>query len=130
MIRLYGNVIFWKTQKQNIVTKSSTHAEYVALSSAVSELIFIKGILQTFNLVPDQIQIYEDNISAIEIVKHGNFTKNSEHIEVHYHFVHENYQNGVININYVNSEDNIAHIFTKALGKNKFVEFRKKLKLI
>lgn len=38
IVRLFGNVIFWKSRKQGSVTKSSTSAEYVALSEAVSEI--------------------------------------------------------------------------------------------
>ena len=37
-IKLYGNVIYWKSRKQGSVTKSSSAAEYVALSEAVSEI--------------------------------------------------------------------------------------------
>lgn len=42
IINFFGNLVFWKTKKQSIVTKSSTFAEYVALSEAISELLFVK----------------------------------------------------------------------------------------
>jgi len=35
------------------------------------------------------INVYEDNSGVVAMAKLGNFTKNSKHIEVHYHFVHE-----------------------------------------
>lgn len=41
-IRMYGNLIYWKTRKQNTVTKCSTFAEYTAMSEAVTEVLFIK----------------------------------------------------------------------------------------
>ena len=40
-VRLFGNVINCKSKKQGSVTKSSTFAEYVALSEAVTELKFV-----------------------------------------------------------------------------------------
>ena len=46
VVRMYGNVIYWKSKKQNSVVKSSTAAEYVALSEAVSELKWIKDTLK------------------------------------------------------------------------------------
>uniref|UniRef100_UPI001478C190 ATP-dependent DNA helicase PIF1-like n=1 Tax=Osmia lignaria TaxID=473952 RepID=UPI001478C190 len=70
IIRLYGNVIFWKSGKQNSVTKSSTAAEYVALSECVSELRVVKNILLDFNVETyDPTKIYEDNSGVINIAK-------------------------------------------------------------
>ena len=45
VIRLFGNVIDWKSRKQKCVTKASTYAEYVTLSEAVSEIKFIKELI-------------------------------------------------------------------------------------
>ena len=60
----------------------------VALSEAVSELKFINELLKTFNInLIKPIDVYEDNSGAVNIAKHGNLTKNSKHIEVHYHYV-------------------------------------------
>ena len=85
VIRLYGNVIGWKPKKQRCVTKASTYVEYVALSEAVSELMSIREIIKIFNVDLDDnpVKIYEYNSGVISIAKHGNFTKNSKHIEVH-----------------------------------------------
>lgn len=131
VIRFCGNVVYWKTRKQNSVTKSSTSAEYVALSEAVSELKLIKDLIEIFDLkFENPINIYEDNSGAISIAKFGNFTKNSKYIEVHYHFVNENYLKGIIDIVKVESENNIADIFTKSLGRSKFEKFRSMLNLV
>ena len=131
VIRLFGNVVYWKSRKQGSVTKSSTFAEFVALSEAVSEIKLLKNILETFNIdLKTPIKIYEDNSGALDIAKYGNFTKNSKYIEVHYHFVNECYNDKVIDLVKVNSSENVADIFTKSLNKVKFVQFRKMLNLI
>ena len=131
VIRFFGNVIYWKSRKQGSVTKSSTAAEYVALSESVSEIKFIKKLLKDFKItIETPIKIYEDNSGAIAIAKYGNLTKNSKYIEVHYHFVNECYESKEIDIIKVDSENNIADILTKALRKNKFEKFRSLLKLV
>jgi len=131
LIRVFGNVIYWKTRKQGSVTKSSTATEYVALSEAISEIKVIKNLLDDFKIKIDKpIKIYEDNSGAIAISKFGNLTKNSKYIEVHYHFVNECYENKEIDIVKVDSENNIADILTKALGKNKFENFRLLLNIV
>lgn len=45
VIALFGNPIYWKSRKQSCVTKSSTFAEYVALSDAVTEINFLKNVI-------------------------------------------------------------------------------------
>jgi len=80
VIRRYGNVIYWKTRKQNSVTKLSTPAEYVALSESVSEIKVIMNLLKDFQAnVTRPINVYEDNSGAVVIAKFGNFAKNSKH---------------------------------------------------
>ena len=131
VIRMYGNSIYWKSKKQNIVTKSSTEAEYVALSVCVSEIKLIRELLKEFELeFKEPIRIYEDNAGAISISKFGNLTKNSKYIETHYHFVNENYLEGIIDVVKIESEANTADIFTKSLGRIKFETFRNNLKLL
>ena len=70
------------------------------------------------------INIYEDNSGAVSIAKYGNFTKRSKYIEVHYHFVNENYEKGLIEIVKVSSEKNVADVLTKALGRIRFERLR------
>ena len=130
IIRFFGNVIYWKTKKQSSVTKSSTSAEYVALSEAVSEIKFIKGLINDFKIKIDlPIKIYEDNAGTVLIAKYGNLTKRSKYIEIHYHFVSECYDLKEIDIVKVDTEKNLADIFTKALGRNKFEKLRFMLNL-
>ena len=55
-------MIDWKSRKQKCVTKASTYAEYVALSEAVSEVKFIKELINIFDLkLSNPVKIYEDN---------------------------------------------------------------------
>lgn len=74
--------------------------------------------------------MYEDNSGAVAIAKFGNFTKNSKHIEVQYHYVNENFENGIIDIIKIDSKSNLADMLTKSLNKEKFIKNRKALRLI
>ena len=132
VIRLYENLIFWKTHKQNYVTKCSTFAEYTAMSEAVTEILFIRNFLtESFDLKFERpIKLYEDNSGAVAIGKYGNFTKNSKHIEVQYHYINENYKNGIIDSEKIDTSLNLADMLIKSLDKTKFVKNRNALKLI
>lgn len=111
--------------------KSSTFAEYVVLSEAVTEILFVKNICnEAFNLkISSPIKVYEDNSRAVAIAKFRNFTKNSKHIEIQFHYVNEHSQNGVIDIVKVSSGDNMADIFTKELDKQTFLKNRMNINL-
>ena len=66
---------------------------------AVSEILLVKDLLTFFKVKTDKpANVYEDNSGAVSIAKYGNFTKRSKYIEVHYHFVNENYVIGLIDI--------------------------------
>lgn len=78
VIRLFENPIYWKSRKQNSVTKSSTAAEYVVVSEVTSEILLTKEILKTFDInLTKPVQMYEDNSGAVAIAKYGNYTKNT-----------------------------------------------------
>ena len=118
-------MIDWKSRRQKCVTKASTYAEYIPLSEAVSELNYIRKLVQVFGIVSNEpIKVYEDNSGAINIANFGNFTKNSKHIEIYYHYVHENVIDKLIEIIKINTNDNVADIFTKALCIEKFEKCR------
>ena len=131
VISLYGNAVDWKSRKQKSVTKASTYAEYVALSEVVSKLKYVIELGKAFDIIVNEpIKVYEDNYGAINIANYGNFTKNSKHIEIHYHFVYECVKDKIIKICKVDSNENIADIFTKALCKEKFEKFRMLLNIV
>jgi hypothetical protein len=92
----------------------------------MSELMFIREVMKIFNINLDDnpVKIYEDNSGVISIAKYGNFTKNSKHIEIHYHYVHDYIKENIITVLKINTDENIADIFTKALCKDKFERFR------
>ena len=62
VIRLYGNLVYWKSHKQSTVTKCSTFAEYTAMSEAVTEILFIRNLLsQYFDVnLEKPVRMYED----------------------------------------------------------------------
>lgn len=60
VIKVFGNSVFWKAQKQKRVSKASTHAEYCAFAKCVEEVLPI---------------IYEDDTVAIALSKIGNLVK-------------------------------------------------------
>ncbi|GJX84593.1 hypothetical protein Tco_0335367 [Tanacetum coccineum] len=109
-------LVFWKSKKQNTLSKSSTEAEYGALASVTSEVIWILKILKDLhceNIL--LISLYCDSNSAIKIAANPMFHERTKHLEINLHFVREKILNGVVKTVKVDSANQIADIFTKGL---------------
>ncbi len=78
-------------------------------------------------LVNAPIVIYCDNISSILLANNLVYHARTKHIEVHYHFIREKVLAKEINLIHVNTKNQVANIFTKALGTYKLKKFRKML---
>jgi hypothetical protein len=114
------NLLSYRTIKQNIVALSSCEAEYIAFSSVVQELLWILQLFKHMRMDHDQPIIYIDNRSAIDLLKRATVSDRSKHIDVRYHNVRQHFQDGKFTVQHISTEENIADIFTKALGTEKF----------
>lgn len=124
---MLGNgIISWCSERQKSVSLSTTESEYIAASNAVKELVWLNLLLS--ELLVDGLNVpifYMDNQSAIRLVKNPEYHKRTKHIEVRYHFIRERFEEGMFELKYVPSNDQVADIMTKALPKDKHQHFRK-----
>ena len=111
-----GNLISWKSNKQDIVAKSNAEAEYRAMALATCELIWLKHLLEELIFGKDeQMKLICDNQAALHISFNPVFHERTKHIEVDCHCIREKIASGCMTISFVNSNDQLANIFTKSL---------------
>ncbi|CAM8976219.1 unnamed protein product [Rhodiola kirilowii] len=123
-----GNLVSWSSRKQKVVARSSTEAEYRAIAFASAELIWLRQLLQEMSMSSVQAPILLcDNISATFLTANPVFHQRSKHIKIDYHFVREQVQSGELVVRHIKSVDQIADIFTKAVGTSRFKNLRFKL---
>lgn len=67
--------------------------------------------------------LYMDNQSAIRLIKNPEFHKRSKHIDVRYHFIRDKYEEKCFDLEYIDTNNMLADIFTKALPAPKFNGF-------
>ena len=100
-------------------------AEYMALSLAVKELVWIYMLLKTMGLnVTKPCVVYEDNRSTIKISENATALRRSKHIDIRHHFLREHIENGLIKLVPVSTSDQLADVMTKVLGRELFIRFR------
>jgi hypothetical protein len=125
--KMNGAAISWKSKKQPIVSLSSMEAEYIALTSTMKEAIWLIKIQNDLKVKRTKMKIYEDNQSTIKTAKNEIHTERSKHIDVRYHFVREQLQKEIVEVEYCPTEDMTADIMTKSLGSIKHLKFVREL---
>ena len=114
-------VVVWSNKKQPTMALSSTKVEYRGTTVATYEAIWLRRLLQDLRIeVPTLISIYCDNINSMQLAKNPLFHSRTKHNEVHYHFVREWVLNGEVELQYIQTNQQIADIFTKPLRFDKF----------
>ncbi|KAI3772603.1 hypothetical protein L6452_03793 [Arctium lappa] len=117
---LGDRLVSWASKKQNCVSTSTAEAEYVAATSCCSQVIWMHTQLKDYGFNYSRIPIYCDSKSAIAISSNPVQHTKTKHIDVRYHFIKDHVEKGTIELYFVNSEHQLADLFTKALDEKQF----------
>jgi hypothetical protein len=79
---------------------------------------------------PAKFELQVDNKAAIALAKNPVHHDRSKHIDVKFHFIREHVEKGRVELVYVGTQDQLADILTKALGRVRFIELRQKLGVV
>ncbi|GBE85559.1 hypothetical protein SCP_0800760 [Sparassis crispa] len=121
---LNGGAVSWSSKRQDLVTLSTTEAEYVALTHASKEALWLRSfIIELFGNPEVPIPLRSDNQSAIALSKDDRFHARTKHIDIRFHFIHYAIADGKISLSYCPTEDMTADILTKALPSMKSKHF-------
>jgi hypothetical protein len=132
VIRLYGCPILWVSKLQTEIALSTTESEYIALSQAMREVIplldiygHINTALKCQDLKPIvKCTVFEDNNGALELATAPKMRPRTKHIAIKYHHFRSKVDSGQIHIKRVDTKNQIADIFTKALPRVDFERIR------
>ncbi|GJV12024.1 retrovirus-related pol polyprotein from transposon TNT 1-94 [Tanacetum coccineum] len=119
-MQLLGDrLVSWSSKRQKSAAISSTKAEYIALSGCCAQVLWMRSQLTDYGLGFNKIPMYCDNKSAIALCCNNVQHSRSKHIDIRFHFIKEQVENGVVELYFVNTEYQLADIFTKALGRER-----------
>jgi hypothetical protein len=119
------NTVSWKSAKQRAVTISTTEAEYYAACDAAQESQLLVHLLSEFHLKPETSPtLYQDNQGALFIEKNHSQKPRTKHIDIKYHFIKELIQEKKLIVEYKQTSEMMADIFTKPLPIRSFTKHR------
>ncbi|KYN04657.1 Copia protein [Cyphomyrmex costatus] len=117
VFKAFGNLVSWNIKRQPTVALSTCEAEYMSLSAAVQEALWLKSLHEELN--PDtcsEAKIYNDNKSAIDLSINYCYRARSKHIDIRHHFVREQVFKGNVILNYTETEHMVADFLTKPVA--------------
>ncbi|GJT94717.1 retrovirus-related pol polyprotein from transposon TNT 1-94 [Tanacetum coccineum] len=113
-------LVSWSSKKQKSTAIFSTETEYIALSGCCAQILWMRSQLTDYGLKFNKISLYCDNKSAISLCCNNVQHSRSKHIDVRYHFIKEEVENGVVELYFFRTEYQLAYIFTEALPRERF----------
>ncbi|KAL4032492.1 hypothetical protein IC575_005570 [Cucumis melo] len=128
---VWGNLVTWRSKKQNVVSRSSVEAEYRAMSLGISEEIWLQKVVYDLHQECETpLKLFCDNKATISIANNPVQHDRTKHVEIDRHFIKERLDSGSICIPYIPSSQQVADVLTKGLLRPNFDFCVSKLGLI
>ncbi|GKB27726.1 retrovirus-related pol polyprotein from transposon TNT 1-94 [Tanacetum coccineum] len=113
-------LVSWSSKKQDCTSMSSAEAEYVSLSACCAQVLWLRTQLTDYGFHFDKIHMYCDSKAAISISCNPVQHSRTKHIDVRYHFIKEQVEKGIVELFFVETEYQLADLFTKDLSEDRF----------
>ena len=122
--------VSWRSTLQSTVALSTTEAEYMAMTEAMKEAIWLQGLLDDLGVEQDILKINCDSMSAIYLARNQVYHARTKHIDVRYHFVREILEEGDIDLLKIHTSENPADMLTKVVSGVKFAHCKDLLHIL
>jgi hypothetical protein len=125
-----SGAVMWGSRLQKHVSLSSTESEYTTASSAAREVIWMRYFMEEIGYdISSPSTLFMDSGSAIQVAKNPEHQSTMKHVHRSYNWIREKVESKELRVTHVAGNENVADIFTKPLGTQKFQQFRAMLGL-
>ncbi|RVW92973.1 Retrovirus-related Pol polyprotein from transposon RE1 [Vitis vinifera] len=116
-----GNLVMWRSKKQNVIAISSAEAEFRVVAHGICEIMWIRRLLEELKMTGSSpMKLYCDNKAAISVAHNPILHDRTKHVEVDKHFIKEKIDKGLVCMTYIPTEEQVVDVFTKGLHKRQF----------
>ena len=113
VFELNGSIIAWSSKRQATVSTSTSESEYVAVSEAAKEAVWLRGMLEELGCRQPQTSLHGDNQGSIHLANRPAIHSRTKHIDIRHHPI----ERGMVKLDYVPTADQKADVLTKALPR-------------
>ena len=118
---LSGNLIYWKSDKQITVSRSSAEVEFRDMANGIAEIIWVCSILSDLQIPFEKcIKLLCDEKSPISMPHDTPSHQKTKYININRHFIKEQLDSKMLCVPYISSRDQLADILTKGLPAKNF----------
>ncbi|OWY98300.1 polyprotein [Phytophthora megakarya] len=125
-----GNLLSYMSRKQELNALSTCETEYVPMSEATKDLLWLDGLCKELSWTHPVPLLYGDNQGAICLTAKPDKHPKCKHIDSKHHMVRRNVELNRIRTQHVGTDEMVAEVLTKAHGAVKFAGFRKAMKVL
>jgi hypothetical protein len=119
-VKLAYCVFSWKSQAQKCITLSSTESEYIAASDCCKQLRWIINLNWEIGYPLHYIPLAVDNQGAIFLASNPAQERQTKHVDIVYHHIHECIEEGKVKPEYIPGAENPTDLLTRNLDQHKY----------
>ncbi|GJX71645.1 hypothetical protein Tco_0308816 [Tanacetum coccineum] len=98
---LGDKLVSWSSKKQKFIAISSTEDKYIALFGCCAQILWMRSQLTDYGFQFNKIPLYNDNKSVIALCCNNVQHSQAKYIDVLYHFIKEQVENGIVELYFV-----------------------------
>jgi hypothetical protein len=114
-----GGAVSWQSKLQKCVALSTTEAEYVAMTEAGKEMLWLKRFLQELGMKQEKYVIHCDSQSALDLSKNAMYHSRTKHNDVRYHWLRQEVEEQHFKLEKIHTDKNPADMMTKVVTREK-----------
>ena len=122
-----GGPVSWACKTTTNQAKSTCEAEYIAMSAATSEVIYLQNLLGEMGFPQGTTKMFVDNTAALAIAQDPKQHQKTKAIRLRYHHVRHEVANRTIKPTYQKTTELSADLMTKSLPRDQHEYLREKV---
>lgn len=118
---MQGEAVSWETKRQHTVALSSTEAEFMFMTAAIQECIWLRRLEREWvHHTPVPMLLHCDKKDAIQIAMNNSYSSRTNHTDIRVKFIREKLGNGEVKLKYLDTNRMRADIFAKGIIADKY----------